>query len=83
MPDTVARLPILEEEVNSPVNDDCDLPISEQPIAEKEDHSEDETQVEEPDPVTEESRGIHDQCVWSRIGQMARLSGLERSRARV
>ena len=83
MPDTVARPPILEEEVISPVNDDCDLPISEQPVAEKEDHSEDETQEEEPDPVTEECRGIHHQCVWSRIGRVAGLSGLERSRARV
>ena len=33
-------------------------PISEPPVAEKEDHSEDETQVEEQDPVTEESRDV-------------------------
>ena len=57
-PDTMARSQNLEEEVNSPVNDDGDLPFSE-PVAEKDDHSEDETQVEEPDPVTtKESRGV-------------------------
>ena len=39
-------------------NDDGDLPFSESPVAEKDDHSEDETQVEEPDPFTEESRDV-------------------------
>ena len=32
--------------------------LSEPPVAEKHDHSEDETQVEEPDSVTEESRDV-------------------------
>ena len=58
MPDTVAGSPKLEEEGNAPLNDDCDPPISEPPIAEKEVHSEDETQVEEPDLVTKDSRDI-------------------------
>ena len=49
---------MLEEEVNSPMNDDGDLPFSEPSVAEKHDHSEDETSVEEPDPVTEESRDV-------------------------
>ena len=40
------------------LNDVCDLSLSEPPVAEKEGHSEDETQVEEPDLVTEESRDI-------------------------
>ena len=40
------------------MNDDDDLPFSEPPVAEKDDHSEDETQVEEPDPVSEESRDV-------------------------
>ena len=52
-PDTMARLLILSEEVNSPMNDD-----GEPPVAEKDDHSEDKTQVEEPDLATEESRGV-------------------------
>ena len=34
------------------------LSFSEPPVAEKDDHSEDETQVEEPDSVTEESRDV-------------------------
>ena len=50
----MARPQNLEEEVNSPMNDDGDLPFSE-PVAEKDDHSGDETQVEEPDHVTEAS----------------------------
>ena len=54
-PDTMARPLNLEEEANSPMNEDGDLRFSELPVTEKEDHSEDETQVEEPDPVTEES----------------------------
>ena len=58
MPDAVAGSPKLEEEINSPRNDDGDLPISEPPVAAEEDRGEDETQVEEPDPVTEESREI-------------------------
>ena len=56
-PDTMARPQNLEEEVNSPMNDDGDHPFSES-VAEKDDHSEDETQVEEPDPVTEGSRDV-------------------------
>ena len=40
------------------MNDHGDLPLSEPPVAEKDDQSEDETQVEEPDPVTEESRFV-------------------------
>ena len=56
-PDTLARPQNLQEEVNSPMNDDGDLPFPE-PVAEKDDHSEDETQVEGPDPVTEESRDV-------------------------
>ena len=56
-PDMMARPQNQEEEVNSPMNDDGDLPFSE-PVAEKDDHSEDETQAEEPDPVTEESRDV-------------------------
>ena len=55
--DTMTRPQNLEEEVNSTMNDDDDLPFS-SPFAEKDDHSEDETQVEEPDPVTEESRDV-------------------------
>ena len=39
----------LDEEVISPMNDGGDLPFSEPQVAEKDDHSEDETQVEEPD----------------------------------
>ena len=58
MPDTAVEPPNMEKDVNSPVNDDDDPPVSEPPVAENEDHSEDETQVEEPDPVTEESREI-------------------------
>ena len=46
MPHTMAGPLNLEEEVNSPVNDDGDLPVSEPP------------QVEELDLVTEESRDI-------------------------
>ena len=57
-PDTMARPLNLDEKVNSPINDDGDLPFFEPPIAEKDDHSEDETQVEEPDLVTEESRDV-------------------------
>ena len=34
-PDTMAGSPKLEEEVNSPVNDDCDPPFSERLVAEK------------------------------------------------
>ena len=40
MPDTLVGSPNLEEEVNSPVNDDGDLPVSEPPVSENEDHSE-------------------------------------------
>ena len=58
MPDTTARPLNLEEEVNSPTNDDGDHPFPEPPVEEEDDHSEDETQVEEPDPVTEESRDV-------------------------
>ena len=54
----MARPQNLEEEVNSQMNDDGDLPFSEPPVPEKDDHSEDETQVEEPDPVTDESRDV-------------------------
>ena len=44
------------------MNDDCDPPVSEPPVTENEDHSENEPQVEESNPVTEKSRGIvHDQ----------------------
>ena len=57
-PDTMARPQNLEEEVNSQMNDDGYLPFSEPPVPRKDDHSEDETQVEEPDPVTEESRDV-------------------------
>ena len=58
MPDTAAEPPNMEKEVNSPVNDDNDPSVSEPPVAENEDHSEHETQVEELDPVTEASRDI-------------------------
>ena len=51
-PDTTARQLNWDKEVNSPKNDDGGLPFSEPPVAGKEDHSEDVTQVEEPDPVT-------------------------------
>ena len=57
-PDTTASLLNLDEVVNPPMSDDGDLPFSEPPVAEKDDHSEDETQVEEPDPITEESRDV-------------------------
>ena len=57
-PDTRARPLNWNEEVNSPMNDDGDLPFSEPPVAQKDDHSEDETQVEEQDPVTKESRDV-------------------------
>ena len=56
-PDTMARPQKMEEEVNSPMNDDVDLLFSE-PVAEKDDHSEEETQVEAPDPVTEEPPNV-------------------------
>ena len=46
MPGTVVKSPNLEEEVNSPVNDDGDLPVSEPPVTENEDHNEEEAQVE-------------------------------------
>ena len=55
MPDTAVEPPNLEEEANSPVNDDDGPPVSEPPVAENEDHNEGETVVEEPDLVTEES----------------------------
>ena len=62
MPDTAVEPPNLEEEVNSPVNDDDDPPVSEPPVAENEDHDEGETVVEELDLVTEESPEVkHDQ----------------------
>ena len=61
MPDTTARPLNLDEEVNSLTNDDGDPPFPQPQVAEKDDHSEDETQVEEPDPVTEESR---DEPLW-------------------
>ena len=62
MPDTAVEPPNMEEEVNSPVNDDDDPPVSEPPVAENEDHDEGETVVEEPDLVTEESPEVkHDQ----------------------
>ena len=62
MTDTAVKSPSLEEEVNFFVNDDDDVPVSEPPITENEDHSENEPHVEESDPVTEKSRGIvHDQ----------------------
>ena len=54
----MARLLNLIEEVDSPMNDDGDFPFSEPPVAEKDDHSEDETQVEEQDPVTEKSPDV-------------------------
>ena len=57
-PEMMSRPMNLEEEVNSPMNDDGALPFSEPSVAEKDDHSEDETQVEELDPVTEESRDV-------------------------
>ena len=41
----------MEEEFNSPVNDDDDPPVSEPLVAENEGHSEDETVMG--DPVTE------------------------------
>ena len=40
------------------MNDDGDLPFSEPPVSEKDNLSEDETQMEEPDPVTEGSRDV-------------------------
>ena len=40
------------------MNDDGDLPFSEPPVAEKDDHSKDETQVEEPEPITDNSRDV-------------------------
>ena len=43
---------------SSPTNDDGDLPFPEPPAGERDDLSEDETQVAEPDPVTEESRDV-------------------------
>ena len=58
MPDTVAEPPILEKEVNSPMNDDDDPLFSELSVAENEDHSEDETPAVERDPITEESRDV-------------------------
>ena len=54
----MARPLNLDEEVNSPMNDDGDLLFSEPPVAEKDDHREDETPVVEPDTVTEESRDV-------------------------
>ena len=56
MPGTAMKSPNLEEEVNSPVNDDGDLPVSEPPVAEAEDHREGEPRVDMSDPVTEKSR---------------------------
>ena len=60
----MARPLDLDEEVNSPMNDDGDLFFSEPPVAEKDDHSDDETHVEEPDPVTEESRDVVREPLW-------------------
>ena len=57
-PDTMARPLNLEKDVTLLMNDDADLPLSEPPVAEKDDHSEDETQVEERNPITEESREV-------------------------
>ena len=54
----MARPLNLEDQVNSPMNDDGDLPFPEPPLAEKDEHSEDETQVEGPAPVTEVSRDV-------------------------
>ena len=55
MRDTLVGSPNLEEEIKSPVNDDGDLPVSEPPVSENEDHNEYGTQVKEPDLVTDES----------------------------
>ena len=40
------------------MNDDGDLPFSEPPVAEKDDHSKDETQVEELEPITDKSQDV-------------------------
>ena len=40
------KSPNLEKEVHSPVNDDGDIPVSEPPVTENEDQSEEDTQVE-------------------------------------
>ena len=59
---TAVKSPNLEENVNSPINDDGDLPVSEPSVTENEDHSEEEPQVEVSDLVTERSRDmVHDQ----------------------
>ena len=58
MPNTAVEPPNMEEEVNSPVKDDDDPPVSEPPVAENEDHSEDETAMEGLDLVTEVSRDV-------------------------
>ena len=69
MPNTAVERANLEEEVNSPVNDDGALPVSETLAAENDDHSEDETQSEEPDPVTEESRDLERDQLRRRLTQ--------------
>ena len=46
------------EKENLSWEEPCGVPFSEPPVAEKDNHSEDETQVDEPDPVTEESRDV-------------------------
>ena len=57
-PDIAARPPHLEEEANSPMNENDGSLVSEPPVAEDEDPNEGERQVEEPDLVTEEFRGF-------------------------
>ena len=56
----------LEEEVKSPVNDDGDLPVSEPPVSENEDHSEYGTQVER-DLVTDESPEVEREQLRRRL----------------
>ena len=49
MPDIAAEPPILEEGINSPVNDNNNALVSERSDAGNEDPNEDERQVEVPD----------------------------------
>ena len=52
--DMATESPNLEEQANSPMGEDDGSPVSEPPVTEIEDPSEDKRQVEEPDLVTEE-----------------------------
>ena len=76
VPDIVAEPPDLEGEIDTPVNDDNDAPVSEPSVAESEDPNEEDRRGKEPDFVAEGSRDSEPDQLRQSLTQSRRMDRL-------